>query len=346
MHRLMEHDITTYEKSELQCVRGRSLLAEITAAAPVTPRLLAASAAANAQLVALPGQHFPPSVYTLLSEGSKQYIAAAGKADRRRRRRARNAGAGASAVAPRETAPGAAAAPSAGPAVEAPTVAVYTGGELMAKNGWPSRGGSHCLSWPCRSLQRSRTAGPPRHREQPDNASARAATHDTPITYQLAPPRIRTWRPPFVLESRHEVSTFLESGHEVFDTRHVDWAVSPANWGIEKSQRIARSELLKKKLQSGTPVCYRSSGWSMYPLVHSNDKTTYEPVTDADQVQENDIVFCQVQPGDRFYAHLVKRKWLSQLDGQLYYTIANYKGHEKGWCLIEHLYGRLVECLR
>jgi hypothetical protein len=332
MHRLMEHDITTYEKSELQCVRGRSLLAEITAAAPVTPRLLAASAAANAQLVALPGQHFPPSVYTLLSEGSKQYIAAAGKADRRRRRRAR-------AVAPRETAPGAAAAPSAGPAVEAPTVAVYTGGELMAKNGWPSRGGSHCLSWPCRSLQRSRTAGPPRHREQPDNASARAATHDTPITYQLAPPRIRTWRPPFVLESRHEVSTFQEE-------LYVDWAVIPANWGIEKSQRIERSELIKKKLQSGRPVRYRSSGNSLYPMVHSNDQTTYEPVgSEPDQVQVDDIVFCQVQPGDRFFANLVKAKWLSKLDGQWYFTIANYKGQEKGWCRIEHLYGRLVECL-
>jgi hypothetical protein len=62
----------------LEFCRGRYLLAEITAAAPVTPRLQAASAAANAQLVEnpesvpLPWQLVPRSVYTQLTEESKQ----------------------------------------------------------------------------------------------------------------------------------------------------------------------------------------------------------------------------------------------------------------------------------
>jgi hypothetical protein len=41
-------------------------------------------------------------------------------------------------------------------------------------------------------------------------------------------------------------------------------------------------------------VCYRSSGWYLWLRVHPTDQTTYEPVTSADQVEENDIVFCQV----------------------------------------------------
>jgi hypothetical protein len=182
---IMDRRVTEYEASQYEFFRGQNLLAEITAAAPVTPRLQAASAAANAQLqdgesgpsdpscpapssapgdgycdwsrtswnksekwsrddhshaptvqpqgkdderlrlvenpeaapvrcavadqnvccrgaprrVPLPWQLVPRSVYTQLTEDSKQYIAAAGKADRRRRRRMRNAGAGASAVA-------------------------------------------------------------------------------------------------------------------------------------------------------------------------------------------------------------------------------------------------------
>jgi hypothetical protein len=140
--------------------------------------------------------------------------------------------------------------------------------------------------------------------------------------------------PPFILETRHGVSSHLD----------VDWTICPANWVIEQSRRKARNELIKEKLQSGKPVCYRSTGNSLWPLVHSNDQTTYEPVgDDPDQVQVEDIVFCQVQRGDRFFAHLVKEKWLH--NGQWYFTIANYQGHENGWCRMEHIYGRLVECV-
>ena len=81
--------------------------------------------------------------------------------------------------------------------------------------------------------------------------------------------------------------------------------------------------MIKTQLQAGISVCYRSSGWSLCPRVRSNDQTTYEPVTSADMVQVDDIVFCQVQRSNRFYAHLVKRKeWRN---GNLLFTISNMR---------------------
>ena len=89
-----------------------------------------------------------------------------------------------------------------------------------------------------------------------------------------------------------------------------------------------RSELIKTQLQAGISVCYRSSGWSLCPRVRSNDQTTYEPVTSADMVQVDDIVSCEVQPANRFYAHLLKRKeWCS---GNWLFTISNMMGWENG----------------
>ena len=106
--------------------------------------------------------------------------------------------------------------------------------------------------------------------------------------------------------------------------------------------RAVRNEMIKEQLQLGKPVIYRSSGWSLYPRVWPNDQCTYEPVTSADEVQEDDIVFCQVQPGDRFYGHLVSRKWFQ--DGEWYFTISNLQGRSNGWCSIKHIYGRLIRC--
>ena len=137
----------------------------------------------------------------------------------------------------------------------------------------------------------------------------------------------------YILEGRHEARPELD----------VDWTLCPEDWAKELMFRKVRSDLIKGQLLAGRPVCYRSSGWSLCPRVRSNDQTTYEPVTSADKVQVDDIVFCEVQLGDRFYAHLVKRReWRG---GAWYFTISNAQGRESGWC-IEHIYGRLVECIR
>ena len=100
--------------------------------------------------------------------------------------------------------------------------------------------------------------------------------------------------------------------------------------------------MIKTQLQAGIPLCYRSSGWSLCPRVRSNDQTTYEPVTSADMVHVDDIVFCQVQSSNRFYAHLVRRKEWYRNDWL--FTVTNIKGMVNGWCRIEHIYGRLAEC--
>ena len=134
-----------------------------------------------------------------------------------------------------------------------------------------------------------------------------------------------------MLRGRHEASPELD----------VDWTLSE-DWAEEQRLREVRSEMIKTQLQAGISVCYRSSGWSLCPRVRSNDQTTYEPVASADMVHVDDIVFCQVQRSNRFFAHLVKSKegyrndWL--------FTMANIKGMVSGWCRIEHIYGRLTEC--
>ena len=91
-------------------------------------------------------------------------------------------------------------------------------------------------------------------------------------------------------------------------------------------------------------MCYRQSGWSLWPRVRSNDLCTYEPVTDERRVQEQDIVFCEVQPYNRFYVHLVNKKEWDFDHSQYKFTITNIKGRENGYCFMRHIYGRLIAC--
>ena len=69
-----------------------------------------------------------------------------------------------------------------------------------------------------------------------------------------------------------------------------------------------------------------------------------------------DIVFCQVQPSERYFAHkVIYFEWeqtaasapgSSEFQGKWYtkkYWIGNNKGHINGWCHEKHIYGRLVE---
>jgi hypothetical protein len=137
----------------------------------------------------------------------------------------------------------------------------------------------------------------------------------------------------FILQDRHEASPELD----------VDWTLSE---DLLKEYRVreVRSQLIKTQLLSGRQVCYRSSGWSLCPRVRSNDQTTYAPVNlNVDMVQVDDIVFCEVQTSNRFYAPLVKDKYLHR--GVWTFIISNLQGHVHGWCRIEHIYGKLIECI-
>ena len=54
-----------------------------------------------------------------------------------------------------------------------------------------------------------------------------------------------------------------------------------------------------------------------------------------------DIVFCQVQPSQLFYAHIVHNVERSYVHRPKY-SIGNIRGHINGWCYREHIFGILV----
>ena len=77
----------------------------------------------------------------------------------------------------------------------------------------------------------------------------------------------------------------------------------PRDWDLDEH------ELLREQLLAGRSVCYRFSGDSMFPRLRNGDETTYDPVTSADHVMVDAIVFSGgQQPGSRVNAYLVKRK--------------------------------------
>ena len=126
----------------------------------------------------------------------------------------------------------------------------------------------------------------------------------------------------------------------------IDYTLQESpDWQTELKRRRERDIMIKARLQEGRNVFYRSSGWSLYPHVHSGDGCTYTPVTSEQEVQVNDIVFCEVQPGNRFYAHMVLEVQEGS-SGKMRYIIGNARGRQNGWCYIEHIYGKLVEVAR
>jgi len=139
-----------------------------------------------------------------------------------------------------------------------------------------------------------------------------------------------------LFRTRHEVQADPIGG--------VDWTLNE-DWGIEHKLRWERNVMIKENLQKGLNVCYRSSGNSMWPTVKSGDLCEFAPfpaAASAEDIQVKDIVFCEVQPGDRFYAHFVLRKDYDEYRGEYYCTIGNKDGRENGWAYMETIYGRLV----
>ena len=138
-----------------------------------------------------------------------------------------------------------------------------------------------------------------------------------------------------------QVHVVLHGDHRVnqYPELDVDWTLHE-DWGIEQKRRDERNRLVKAHLLEGDTVSFRSSGNSLYPRVISGDSCTYEPIANHDLIQLGDIEFCEVQPDDRFYAHIVKR--IGEFEGQRCFTIANISGRENGWCFDEHIYGKLI----
>ena len=110
--------------------------------------------------------------------------------------------------------------------------------------------------------------------------------------------------------------------------------------------------MCKALLLNKQSVKFRSSGNSLWPRVWSGDCCMYEPIEDHNRLAVGDIVFCQVQEGDRYFAHKILRIGEYQLSeaesyqfGVVYkrvFIIGNQSGWENGWCFDEHIYGLLV----
>ena len=144
----------------------------------------------------------------------------------------------------------------------------------------------------------------------------------------------------------------LFDAHEIHPDDDVDWTRSQS-WDEELKRRDLRNRMIKKQLTEGTSVQYRSTGNSLWPKVKSGDCCILEPVLYPDNLKVNDIVFCEVQWGNRFYAHMILaiqwHKTAESASGEetwkRYFTIGNINGHVNGWCYDEHVYGRLVEVI-
>jgi hypothetical protein len=67
----------------------------------------------------------------------------------------------------------------------------------------------------------------------------------------------------------------------------------------------------------------------------------WEPVTDHSVLKVRDVVFCAVQPGDRFFGHMIHS--IGDWHGAKYWSIGNMKGHINGWCFAEHIFGLLMD---
>ena len=127
--------------------------------------------------------------------------------------------------------------------------------------------------------------------------------------------------------------------------------------------------MIKRQLENGETAAYRSSGWSCYPYISSNDRCYFTPVhvrfleateycyhtlvywddhmQDWYQLKKGHIVFCAVEPGRRFFAHPIKniewKFWHGSAFKEPCYTIANLEGRENGYCWKDMIWGVLYQ---
>ena len=154
----------------------------------------------------------------------------------------------------------------------------------------------------------------------------------------------------------------LQSPHEAVPSFHEDWTlvegsdIDPEKWETELRRRDSRNRLIVEYLVDGRSVFYKSSGNSMWPLVQSGDACTFHPIQavtvmdnmhavqkERSEIDVGDIVFCQVQRGRQYYAHIVLRIEQDFHAHELKYWIGNIESRINGWCFREHIYGILVE---
>jgi len=154
----------------------------------------------------------------------------------------------------------------------------------------------------------------------------------------------------------------LQSPGESAPSFHEDWTrvegsdIDPDKWEQELRLRDSRNRLIHKYLGDGRSVFYKSSGNSMWPLVQSDDACTFHPIQavtamdgqhavnkQASEIGVGDIVFCQVQRSQCYYAHIVLSIEHDYHAKEPKYWIGNIQKKVNGWCFREHIYGILVK---
>ena len=107
--------------------------------------------------------------------------------------------------------------------------------------------------------------------------------------------------------------------------------------------------MVKGQLQNKERASYVSSGNSLWPRVSSGHMCVYHPVADTDlacaddQVNDGDIVFCEVPSKDGHFLFFAHQVLMKTLYGDTYwYSIGNIHGFCNGYCRIATIYGLLI----
>ena len=151
------------------------------------------------------------------------------------------------------------------------------------------------------------------------------------------------------------VGSVRHEGDDVDQTKFNRDGTRNTNYDIELKRRHERDLAIEHTLKRGRSAEYRSSGNSLLGAgVESGNMCRYIPIEAVrfpkdesgfeSSLKERDIVFCQVQPSNKFFAHMIHRIQWWIPDQRYYYVISGSArgAHANGWCYIDTIYGLMT----
>ena len=112
------------------------------------------------------------------------------------------------------------------------------------------------------------------------------------------------------------------------------------NQPTASSTRNTGNAAYKARLQAGKTVQFRGGGRSLHPLIKSGECCKYQPVRTHEDVNEGDIVFCQIKR--RYWSHMVLQKTFVGGKKKYEYLISNIEGYVNGKTDLKHIYGKVI----
>ena len=131
-----------------------------------------------------------------------------------------------------------------------------------------------------------------------------------------------------------------------------EMAATAEDWIFEKQRRLdLHHEMVIDKCswQNGRELQYGSLHDDARRWLLPVEMCTFHPVQavtaqkEASGIGVGDVVFCQVQRSQQFYAHLVLSIEHDYHAQEPKYWIGNIEQRVNGWCFREHIYGILVQ---